>query len=205
MSAVVTLNITGMAAAMEYVRQYDRSLSGAAEHALRPAVTGVVVQRYEQLGQKVNRLGGQRTYFWQQAASATTSAVKGTTVTVTTAHRGVALHLYGGTVKPKGTSEITGKPIRFLTIPAIAAAHGKTAATLRAMGVTLYAARGGLREQLGAQRNAQTDPLWFRFARSVTIKPNPAVLPSNDEIAEAAWHGLGEFFSAIQKGGTATR
>jgi len=99
---------------------------------------------------------------------------------------GVALHLHGGTVRPTKTSEITGRPIKFLTIPKVAAAHGKTVAMLRALGVDLYPGRGGLLRQTGASRDPKGDQMWFALARSATMKADPTVIPSAGALAEAA-------------------
>lgn len=172
----------------------------AAVPAIALAAGEVMRENFLKLQQKGNRLGGERTNYWMRAADAVESTVEGMSVTVRCAQRGVRLHLYGGTVRPKGTSEITGRPIKFLTIPRVAAAHGKTVATLRSLGVLLYPGPGGLYRQTGAARNPATDARWFAFARQATITANAAVLPTVQEVAAAVAEAASNSLAAALAG-----
>lgn len=191
-------------------------LAADAMPAVALATSEKMRENFLRLQQQPNRLGGDRTNFWLEAADATTATVNGLEVLLNTAKRGVRLHLKGGTVRPKNVSEITREPIKFLTIPRVAEAHGKTAATLIAMGVMLYPGPGGLYRQTGETRNpaapwsswkpgrknkssdfnAGSDPLYFVFARQVTIKANPATLPTAQDFADAAGQAVEDHIAA---------
>lgn len=75
-----------------------------------------------------NALGGKRTHFYGDAARATASYADSSEAVVTVARLGIRLQYYGGVVKAgKNPSSYSGKPTRFLTIPAVAEAHGTRA------------------------------------------------------------------------------
>lgn len=191
-------NFTPATAAVERVRAMFTG--GQINAAVEISVTGAVKKRLLQHGQKQNRLGAPSTNFWLRASDSveteSTGTAAGGTVIIRITQRGVALHLHGGTVRPKGTSEITGKPIRFLTIPKVAQAHGKTVAMLRALGVDLYPGRGGLLRQTGPQRDSEGDEMWFVLARSATIKADATVVPSEAALAAAGTEAILELFDA---------
>ncbi len=174
---------------------------GTVGNALKTAALAEVQDNFALLGQKPNKLGGTSTGYWKAAWDSTTSKINGPSVVVTISHLGVALHYYGGTVKPSGkVSEVTGKPIKFLTIPKVAAAHGKTVGTLRAMGITLYPGRGGLLRQAGAKREPKTDEMWFALTKSVTFKPDPTVLPTEAKLRAAGITAIDNLLSFTASG-----
>jgi len=148
-----------------------------------------------------NKLGGKRTDYWTQASRLTYSSVSGGTITVRVDKVGVRRHLLGGPpITPKGTSEITGRAIKFLTIPIHPSAHGRTVGQLRAQGINLYPAGGTLRQQIGDKR-ADSDPKLYALAkRTKAAQPDPSVIPTVDEIARAADEALNELREAIKDG-----
>lgn len=148
-----------------------------------------------------NKLGGQRTDYWTQASRATYSSVSGGTITVRVEKVGVRRHLLGGPpITPKKTSEITGRAVKFLTIPIHPSAHGRTVAQLRAQGVNLYPAGGAIRQQIGDKR-ADSDPKLYALARKTkAAQPDPSVIPTVDEIARAANEALNELREALKDG-----
>jgi hypothetical protein len=138
-----------------------------------------------------NKFGAPSTGYWARAAQATEVSASGGLITAEvfegkTSLRGVRRHYTGGgVIKPRNTSEITGRAIKFLTIPARAEAHGKTVGTLRATGVNLYRAGGTLREQTGARRSPN-DPIYFYLAKQVgPMQPNPRILPTDAQFVQA--------------------
>ena len=139
-----------------------------------------------------NKFGAPSTGYWMRASDATTTTTSGSTITAEVIEGkaslvGVRRHYTGGgAIKPSGrTSEVTGRPISRLTIPARAEAHGKSVATLRALGVNLYRAGGTLREQTGVKRS-DNDPVYFYLAKQVgPIKPNPRILPTDAQFMQA--------------------
>lgn len=148
-----------------------------------------------------NKLGGKRTDYWMQASRATYSSVSGGTITVRVEKVGVRRHLLGGPpITPKKTSEITGRAVKFLTIPIHPSAHGRTVAQLRAQGVNLYPAGGAIRQQIGDKR-ADSDPKLYALARKTkAAQPDPSVIPTVDEIARAANEALNELREALRDG-----
>lgn len=148
-----------------------------------------------------NKLGGKRTDYWSRAASETYVSNSGPEVVVQVRQVGVRRHLLGGPpITPKGTSEITGRAIKFLTIPIHPSAHGRTVGQLRAQGVNLYPAGGAIRQQIGDKR-AESDPKLFALAkRTKAAQPDPSVIPTVDEIARAADEALNELREAIKDG-----
>ncbi len=199
---MVQITLTGAQASKATLDRLTAALGpDAVGTAMEVAVEGKVKANFDILSRTPNKLGGQTTAFWKRAGDSVTTKVSGSTVTLTITQKGVALQYYGGTVKPSGKpSEITGKPIKFLTIPKVAAAHGKSVATLRSLGVDLYPGRGGLLRQAGDTRNPDTDEMWFVLAKKATIKPNPRVLPPASEITAAAAEALDNALAAIIDG-----
>lgn len=195
--ATVRITLTGLTDASKSVGRLRELIDGGTlSAATEVAAVAAVKKRLLQQGKKQNRLGGVSTNYWMRAADSVTSSSAKGTAEVKITQRGVALHLYGGTIRPKGTSEITGKPIKFLTIPKVAAAHGKTVAMLRALGVDLYPGRGGLLRQSGATRDPQGDEMWFALARQATIKPDATVVPSAAALAVAAEEAIRKALAA---------
>jgi hypothetical protein len=148
-----------------------------------------------------NKLGGKRTDYWSRAASETYVSNNGPEVVVQVRQVGVRRHLLGGPpITPKGTSEITGRAIKFLTIPIHPSAHGRTVGQLRAQGINLYPAGGALRQQVGDKRSESDPKLYALAKRTKAAQPDPSVIPTVDEIARAADEALNELREAIKDG-----
>lgn len=148
-----------------------------------------------------NKLGGKRTDYWEEAAAKTYSTVSGGTITVQIRQVGVRRHLLGGPpITPKKTSEITGRAIKFLTIPIHPSAHGRTVAQLRAQGVNLYPSGGAIRQQVGDKRSDSDPKLYALAKRTKAAQPDPSVIPTVDEIARAANEALNELREALKDG-----
>lgn len=148
-----------------------------------------------------NKLGGKRTNYWDEAAGETYVSVSGSDVVVQVRQVGVRRHLLGGPpITPKGTSEITGRAIKFLTIPIHPSAHGRTVGQLRAQGINLYPAGGALRQQIGDKRSESDPKLYALARRTKAAQPDPSVIPTVDEIARAADEALNELREAIKDG-----
>ena len=148
-----------------------------------------------------NKLGGKRTNYWDEAAGETYVSVSGSDVVVRVRQVGVRRHLLGGPpITPKGTSEITGRAIKFLTIPIHPSAHGRTVGQLRAQGINLYPAGGAIRQQIGDKRSESDPKLYALAKRTKAAQPNPSVIPTVDEIARAADEALNELREAIKDG-----
>jgi len=143
-----------------------------------------------------NKLGGATTSYWLRASDATRATSSGGTITVevfesrgtggTGGLVGVRRHYTGGgTIKPSGRiSEITGKPIQYLTIPINGAAHGKTVAMMRTLGVDLYRKGSALFAKSGGTRS-DSDVAMFALKKSVGPQtPNPSIIPTPQQYFE---------------------
>lgn len=140
-----------------------------------------------------NALGGPRTNYYAKAAKSTHWQTTGDGVKVSVPHVGIGLLYYGGTVRPgKGISSKTGKPTRRLTIPAIAAAHGKSAAEFNDL-VPLYGKKGPY-----ALAHKGTKTVVFWLAKKATIGPHKDLLPTTKQVKEAMREGVEELVVAAK-------
>ncbi len=188
----VSISIAGADDLQATMRKY-LSLTGEQVAAKSYAVVQKTIRdNFAAYGkEKPNKFKAQSTGYWKRAAEATFASSSGSMITAEvfegkTSLVGVRRHYTGGgVIKPRNTSEITGRAIKFLTIPARAEAHGKTVGTLRATGVNLYRAGGTLREQTGAKRSSN-DPVYFYLAKQVgPMQPNPRILPTDAQFLQA--------------------
>ena len=137
-----------------------------------------------------NKLGGKTTRYWYQASNATDTTVSGSDITIVVDAikvRGIKRHYTGGgTIRPSGKiSEITGKPIRYLTIPINAAAHGNTVAMMQRLGVNLYRRGSVLVAQSGPEKS-DSDVAMYALKKSIGPQtPNPAILPTQNAYYDA--------------------
>lgn len=129
---------------------------------------------------KANKLGGTSTGYWKAAIDSIVSSIDAAAnaVALTFKERGVALHFYGGTVKPVGISEITGKQIQRLALPAIAAAHGHSPKEVPGLEIGKFPGGWGL---------GKDGQLWFRLVRQTRHNPDPKIIPANLEEQIVQW------------------
>lgn len=139
-----------------------------------------------------NRFKVTPTGYWNKAGQATKSSSSGDTINIIVDEKGmpglvgVRRHYTGGgTIKPSGRiSEITGKPIQYLTIPINGAAHGKTVAMMRALGVDLYRKGSALFAKSGNTRS-DSDVAMFALKKSIGPQtPNPSIIPTPQQYFE---------------------
>ncbi len=139
-----------------------------------------------------NRFRVTPTGYWNKAGQATKSSSSGDTVNIVVDEKGtpglvgVRRHYTGGgTIKPSGRiSEITGKPIQYLTIPINGAAHGKTVAMMQRLGVDLYRKGSALFAKSGGTRS-DSDVAMFALKKSIGPQtPNPAIIPTPQQYFE---------------------
>lgn len=148
-------------------------------------------------------LGGES--FWNEAASHTRVEEEGDGYAVTVRHRGVALQRYGGVVLPgKTKSTYTGEPTKLLAIPAeksveeapnaygiLAFVPVKGGGLLRGLlipgevGIAKhkYKDKPAGRRIVRPQKDAEP---YFHLVTKTVHQPNPAVLPTDAELAAAA-------------------
>jgi hypothetical protein len=162
-----------------------------------------------------NKLGGKRTQFYGDAARTIETDVEGSTAVVIITKTGIAQRLFGG--------EIKAKNVKYLTIPAIAAAHGKSAGDF----ANLRFVRFGKEESAPAAliEDAPRSARWsysgkrvsgkqfsefggqyksrvfFWLKQSVMQSGDPNVLPTDDKILATAYEAIEEYFSRRNLGG----
>lgn len=126
-----------------------------------------------------NRLGGKRTNYYAKAAQSVHAEHDAASARISVSHTGMALHYYGGTVRPVNR--------KYLTIPIAAEAHGARvsdfpgAFVLRLKGKQPVIA---LRKWKGRTPGALQ--LLFALVRQATIKADPSVMPSPGTSSESA-------------------
>jgi len=137
-----------------------------------------------------NALGGSRTHFYANAARATNWRPVEGGVMISINHLGMAQRYYGGVIKPVRK--------KYLTEPAIAEAHGKTAAEFPDL--VLVFGRGGEPYALARRDNRALDrgaasgnggaigqrkpEIVFWLKKSVSQKPDPSVLPAEETVQD---------------------
>jgi len=138
-----------------------------------------------------NKLGGRRTGFYAQAARATSFEATATGATISVNKEGIRQRLKGGEIKP-------GPGRQWISIPAIASAHGKLArefndlrfVLLRAAGNALAALKrvtGHSRERIDSAGNVTgggeiLGPVVYWLKKSVTQRADATVLPYDELI-----------------------
>jgi len=139
------------------------------------------------------KFGATSTGYWVKAGDNTVATSSGATVNIEVVEKagkfvGVRRHYTGGgTIKPSGRmSEVTKKPIQYLTIPISPASHGKTVAMMKALGVDIYRKGGALFMHTGGSKRSDSDEAIFALKKSIgPQRPNPYILPTNDEYFKA--------------------
>ena len=137
-----------------------------------------------------NKLAGTTTNYWLRASQASVATATGSDITIVVDAikvRGIKRHYTGGgTIRPSGKiSEITQKPIKYLTIPINAAAHGQTVALMQRLGFNLYRKGGALFSQSGPEKS-DSDVAMFALKKSIgPQQPNPAILPTQNAYYDA--------------------
>ncbi len=144
--------------------------------------------------------------FWKEAAdSIHVEPEKNGTLNINIFKRGVHLRYAGGTVKPSGKiSELTGKPIKSLLIPGRRTAmhtqgldlYDVVKAPNRVHTIKNHAGRVYLVED--AEQPEQKMRYLGRLVKQTTHSPDPSVLPSMQDMQEAAAKGANFILKNIE-------
>lgn len=160
---------------------------------------------------RVNKLGGPRSHYYGSARRSTEYQLEGRDVLIVIPQIGMALHYYGGVVSAgKNASFVTGAPTKYLTIPAAPEAYGKSVSDFpdlvivwgkgrRPVGLavgeeatgSLYHAvtRGPL---LTKKTKLVPGKVMFWLKESITLQPDPSVLPTEEKLANNITEVMGE-------------
>lgn len=123
---------------------------------------------------------GESSHYWNDAAAATTHQSDAGTAKVLVDKEGVGLHYFGGTVVPVVAS--------YLTIPARAEAKGSRAGEFD---LNFIPNKNG-----GARLVDDTGSVWFWLVKSVTLDPDPDVLPTEDQYSLDITNALADSLAA---------
>lgn len=150
---------------------------------------------------RANRMGGRRTHYYGSARRATEYVIEGEDIIISIGQVGMKLHFYGGTVTAgKNISSATGQPTKYLTIPASPAAYGHSARDFpnlivvwghggKPVGLAVAEeanrAGGSHRGPKLVKRGALVPgQMMFWLKESVTMQPDPTVLPTSETLGE---------------------
>lgn len=161
----------------------DRQRQPMLEAGVR-ALTNAVVKNFRKRNAQGNAKGFPRSNFWQDAAESVTSAVEGDAMSATIRKQGVRLRWKGGEVRPREGRKALAIPVD----PSVAHVWPSEHAG--------YATGGDYDEGATAlfwpknsshgfiKDNETGDLLWMLVSKT-THKPDPSVIPSEDELRSA--------------------
>jgi hypothetical protein len=204
MNVVVRDTATPAITAMEEAIQPENILPFMAE-----LVTQEVQQNLRDLDvSRANRLGGERTHYFAQAAEETEWTMEGNDHAIVSVRQiGIALKYFGGTVTAGvGTSCATGEKTRFLTIPVHPSAYGVRACDIPGLKV-ISGPRGPFalgfvtvnhigHESGGSTRTREVE-IFYLLKESIEIAADKAMLPSPTRLAAVVGAGLRDYSNMV--------
>jgi len=163
---------------IEGLEKVERSLRDATlANAAGGAVARLLQDHFRERNQRGNRLGGARTNYWASAAKAVHWKADSDGATVTVSHIGIGHHYYGGTIKPVNA--------KYLTIPAVAKAHGRRAREFDNLSAIIFR-KGSLGALVEKSKDGTRHTVVYWLVKSAAKRPDPAVLPTDREVASTA-------------------
>lgn len=211
MSVALSISLVGGTPKLDALMRRVSDRAGMNEQVGRATQNFVKRHLYNRDRTHPNKLGGDRTNFWEKAANKTTFTSDDSGAVITVAKLGIRLQYHGGTIVPgRHASRLTGKPTRLLSIPAAAEAHGRGPTefdnlvarwgkptgetkprpiglfegTDRATvkGKTISSPGERAAKRAGDKPSVPSGRVIFWLVRKATIKPHPDVLPSKRDI-----------------------
>lgn len=186
------------------------------------AIVPVVKGNFEKLNAQSNNPLGHSGYWLKAADSVHQPSVESDGFSIGIGKIGVALHLFGGEVRPgKSISRHSGKPTQFLTIPARSEAYNKRADEFPNLKLQygrngqpvalverddqpssesqVVTSRNGVKRRVKFQKAPEKSGgiVMFWLLKSVTIKPNPDVIPATKEMTEPAFTDAVKYLDRI--------
>ncbi len=189
-----TVSIKGEAAISGAIQSFKDKIGPKSLKRLASAAGVQVWKRHLQSKYtgRLNKLGGPSTGYWRKVYDSVHPVETSAGVDIIASGTGLKQKFYGGTVVPSGrASEVTGKPIRNLTIPVNPRAHGKSIKDLGGKAkfyiVPLYG--GGYNSTAGVffrsgrtSGKRRSDPLYYVLKKRVTIKLDIDIVPSSADV-----------------------
>jgi len=175
-----------------------------------------------------NAFGATKSNYYGQAARSTSFSADEDGAVVPIHQVGMRLHYYGGPVVPgASTSSVGAKPTRYLTIPACAEAYGKRASEFGVALEVLWGRKGPFAlalkerenpERRGAskaeniallkkattlsfldKRTASLERVMFWLVKEATIRPDPTVIPDEDEFSDAIRESMENYLTSLEE------
>ena len=145
--------------------------------------------------------GWPRSGYWGHASESVDGTGDADAATITVRKEGVGLHLRGGTVKSKRPGGKLAIPLRaeFAGVNPREAFPGREGAFVLSSG-----GRGPRGKAFLAVRDGKALRLCYLLLESVTLKPDPTVLPPEDRLAKAARAACASYVRAAAKKAAAT-
>jgi hypothetical protein len=209
--------------ALPQIRTIARKIGGRVAALTIAGRAGMgIVQRHlrEKNESNPNKIGGRRTNFWSEVArSVFVGKATANSVTISIGHPAIGIRYHGGTIVPKR--------VKYLTIPLIPEAYGKTALTyetnvaahaLRSKNPTRRAAGQQMAAALrSGSRSGALFPVRtkagnlvlaehtsdggikpvFSLVKSVKIKADKTALPSDDVFTAAVMSDLSDYADSV--------
>lgn len=148
------------------------------------ALTNALARNFRKRNDRGNAKGFPRSDFWQDAAESVTSAVEGDAMVATVSKEGVRLRWKGGEVRPRGGRKALAIPLD----PSVAhiwpsehvgyATGGDYDEGATSLFWPKNSNHGFIKD------NETSDLLWLLVSKT-THKPDPSVIPSEDELRSA--------------------
>ncbi|MEI6166015.1 MAG: hypothetical protein WCS52_02365 [bacterium] len=162
-----------------------------------------------------NKIGGKRTHYYADAARNVSYEVSGDGAEVKVHQIGIALHYYGGVIKPTG-----GR--KYLTIPVDPEAYGRRAGEFNNLEIAWGLTKGGKPRPIGlvkkndwaykTKKNRKSGAnevvsasyeggKWmFALVLSATIPEDKSILPEDDTIQAAAMSSITDYIISKMQG-----
>jgi hypothetical protein len=176
-------------------------IAGASAGNVNPAIGAAITKLFQDhyLAQPSNKQQWPTTNFWARAARATHWTLLADGVVISTSQQGILQRYYGGEIKPVNA--------KHLAIPARAEAYGKSPKEFDDLSVA-FTNKGGKPTPFALVQNVQTPTrigpkrkdgtrevthgetiggaVYFWLVDSVTQKGDPDIIPSEQEMGDAA-------------------
>jgi hypothetical protein len=203
----------------ELIKQSDKlgESENMAMVGARAAANVVRAHLFALDGTRANKMGGERTHFYSNAAKSVHEPVsEGATASFTITQIGLAQRWLGGEIRAgMGESSATGLATKYLAIPARAEAYGKTPGEFDDLTFIRTRNGGALVEELQTavsfgrkkkdgtrtvKRGETTGSLvMFWLVESVIQKEDPTVMPTEEEMGNEAREAMTGYLSDLLK------
>jgi len=196
--------------------------------AMESGVRRLFIDHFDELERtRPNQWGAPRTHFWAAVSNSVNTSRLANGFLLNISHPHFRQRLQGGTIRAgRNASWATGRPTKYLTIPARAEAYGKTSyefkgelslvfrrvggqvrAVALAMNprsrysgvhyITAYNAKGKKVRRRQRTKITEGPLVYYWLVESVTQEPDPSVMPTEQDMTDAATNALSEWSDGV--------